>query len=49
MIQDTNNELTKDAIKDCMIASMDVEALYPNIDQEAAAKIVKEGYIKSEI
>ena len=48
-IQETNVTLEQQKVEDCLVASMDVEALYPSIDQVAASKIVKEEYIRSDV
>ena len=48
-IEETNNNLDGVNQEDVAVGSMDVTALYPNIDQAIAAKIVKEMFVESDL
>ena len=45
-IEETNEKLAEMGIKNGVLGSMDVEALFPSIDQEDSARIVAEEMIK---
>ena len=47
MIQETNSKLKEGRISDFVVGSLDVEALYPSIDQIQGPKIVAEEVRKS--
>ena len=48
-IKEANLRMEEMEVKECVVGSMDVEALYPSLDQKILTKIVKEEYIKSEV
>ena len=48
-IKEANLKMKEKEVNECVIGSMDVEALYPSLDQRLSAKIVKEEYIKSDV
>ena len=48
-ISEANLELKKDGAKKIMVGSLDVEALYPSIDQKEGPRIVSEEVLKSKV
>ena len=48
-IKEANLRMEEKEVKECVVGSMDVETLYPSLDQKISATIVKEEYIKSEV
>ena len=48
-LSEANETLEQKAVKQCLVGSMDVEALYPSIHQKEGAKIVTEEIIRSDI
>ena len=49
IIKETNNRLREEKVKDVLVGSLDVEALYPSIDQIQGPKIVAEEVLKSSL
>ena len=47
-IEETNTRLSQEGITKVMVGSMDVEALYPSVDQKLGAKLVAEEAIRVE-
>ena len=47
MIEETNIKLEEGRIKDILVGSLDVEALYPSIDQKEGPRIVADEILKS--
>ena len=48
-IEDAIIKMKDKKINQCVVGSMDVEALYPSLDQKASARIVREEYVSLDI
>ena len=47
--EDANRRMEEEQVRDVMVGSMDVVALYPSIDQKVGAQIVAEELVRNQV